>query len=293
MSVKVSIVTPSFNQAKYLEHTIQSVLGQSYENIEYIVIDGASSDGSVDCIKKYENKIFYWESAPDNGQADAIRKGFDRCSGDILAWLNSDDVLSFDAVELAVSFLDKHPDVDMVYGNRMAIDERGRILYRKRMLPVFADTLFVSMIVGQESCFWRRSAYERVGGVNPQRYFSMDYELFSRIGCSGQIRYCSRLWGGFRIHAHSRTVTEYSSAGRDDVRDVQDVVWKQRPGKLAWQGMSLLIKFWGLTGAMMRYQGSWGDGHISTEVLPLKDRVRGSFHEGSFVRRLMGSCSGR
>ena len=122
MSVKVSIVTPSFNQAKYLEHTIQSVLGQSYKNIEYIVIDGASSDGSVDCIKKYENKISHWESAPDNGQADAIRKGFDRCSGDILAWLNSDDVLSYDAVELAVSFLDKHPDVDMVYGNRIAIE---------------------------------------------------------------------------------------------------------------------------------------------------------------------------
>ncbi len=224
--MKISIVTPSFNQAQYIKQTIESVLSQQTDfEIEYIIIDGGSTDGSIDIIRSYESKLSYWVSEPDKGQSDAIAKGLARATGDVLAWLNSDDVLAVDAVDIALKYLIKYPSVGMVYGNRLALNENGQVLYRKRMLPIGANSVYVSMIVGQESCFWRRELYEKVGGVNPKRNFSMDYELFSSFAKVTKLSYCSKLWGAFRIHEESRTVTEYETMGREDVNEVQQTIW--------------------------------------------------------------------
>ncbi len=284
--MKVSIITPSYNQASFLGNTIKSVLEQTYPNIEYIVVDGGSDDASVDIIKTHADRIAYWVSEPDQGQSDAIRKGFEHASGDILAWLNSDDVLSLDAVERAVGFFEKNPDIDFVYGNRLAVDEQGRVLYKKRMLPSGAMSVYLSMVLGQESCFWRRELYDRVGGVNPERFFSMDYELFSKMAQQGRFKYCPGIWGGFRIHASSRTMKEYATFGKKDVAEVQQSVWGKQPSTLAWHSISLLVKIWGCAGIWTRNPGIWPEGFLSSDKLTIKERLSASFHEGSRFRSL-------
>ena len=124
----VSIITPSRNQAPFLEATIQSVLAQDYPEIEYLVIDGDSTDGSLDIIKRYQKRLAYWVSEPDLGQTDAINKGFAHANGEIFAWLNSDDLLLPGAITEAVDFLVKHPETGMVYGDADFIDETGRVI---------------------------------------------------------------------------------------------------------------------------------------------------------------------
>ncbi len=122
---RVSIVTPSFNQAAFLEETIQSVLSQDYPNLEYIIIDGGSTDGSVEIIKKYADKLAYWVSEKDTGQADAINKGLIRVTGEIVAWLNSDDIYLPGTIRAAVEALQAHPDCGLVYGDVLSVDAKG------------------------------------------------------------------------------------------------------------------------------------------------------------------------
>lgn len=124
----VSIITPSYNQAHFLEETIQSVISQDYGNLEYIIVDGGSTDGSVEIIQQYANRIDWWVSEPDRGQTDAINKGFDKANGEILAWLNSDDTYIPGAISEAVAYLTNHPDLGMVYGDTNIINAEGNIL---------------------------------------------------------------------------------------------------------------------------------------------------------------------
>src|SRR5262245_56312998 len=124
----VSIITPSFNQARYIEATIQSVLSQDYPNIEYLIIDGGSTDGTVEIIKKHEGRLAWWVSEQDKGQTDAINKGFARAGGQILAWLNSDDTYEPGAISKAVRYLVDHPEMGMVYGDCNFINEEGHMI---------------------------------------------------------------------------------------------------------------------------------------------------------------------
>lgn len=203
----VTIVTPSFNQASYLEETIKSVLTQDYPYIEYIIMDGGSTDGSVDIIKKYEDKLGYWESVKDKGQTDAINKGFNRAKGDILAWLNSDDTYNPKAIGEAVKFLMKHPDIALVYADCNFINEVGKVIgkFASRQTD-YAKLRSGYVHIPQQTMFFRAKYWKELGPLDPSFYFAMDYDLWVRIAKHAPLYYLpGKTWANFRIHTSSKT----------------------------------------------------------------------------------------
>lgn len=204
----VSIITPSFNQADFLEATIQSVLEQSYPHIEYIIIDGGSTDGSVDIIKKYEGQIASWVSEQDKGQTDAINKGFSKAKGDILAWINSDDAYANpNAVADAVNFLIANPEVAMVYADCNFIDEQGKIIGKFASRQTDYAKLRTGYVhIPQQTMFFRAKYWKELGPLDPSFYFAMDYDLWVRIAKHAPIKYLpGKTWANFRIHTSSKT----------------------------------------------------------------------------------------
>jgi glycosyltransferase involved in cell wall biosynthesis len=204
----VSIVTPSFNQAEYLDETIQSVLSQDYRNLEYIIIDGGSTDGSGEIIKRYQDRFSWWVSEPDMGQTDAINKGFQRAKGDIFAWLNSDDTYHPGAVAEAVNFLMDNPEVGMVYGDADLVDECGNFLGRFPARQTdYKKLLRGSVHVPQQAAFFRSELWRQVGPLDPGFYFAMDYDLWVRLAKISRLRYHPRLWANFRLHGGAKTTS--------------------------------------------------------------------------------------
>ena len=203
----VSIVTPSFNQAHYLESTILSVLEQDYPNIEYIIVDGGSSDGSLEIIRRYANRLAWWVSEKDNGQTDAINKGFNRMKGDILAWLNSDDTYEKNVVREAVSYLQEKPEVGLVYGGANFIDENGRIIGHFPAAQTNYRRLRQGYVhIPQQSAFWRADLWRKVGPLDPSFFFAMDYDLWVRLAALAPVQYLPRLWANFRLHTQGKTI---------------------------------------------------------------------------------------
>ena len=203
----VSIVTPSFNQATFLEETIQSVLTQDYSNIEYIIIDGGSTDGSVEIIRKYETDLAYWISEPDRGQTDAINKGFAIARGDILAWLNSDDTYLPNAVAQAVAFLQSNPETGMVYGDANLIDENGQVIGHFPARQTNYKKLLQGYVhIPQQTAFFRASLWQKVGPLDPTFYFAMDYDLWVRLAKVSKLQYVPKTWANFRLHGSGKSI---------------------------------------------------------------------------------------
>jgi len=203
----VSIVTPSFNQQRYLKETILSVINQDYPALEYFVIDGGSTDGSVDIIKKNQNKLAGWVSESDLGQTDAINKGFDRCQGEIMAWINSDDIYQVGAISSAVEFLQAHPEIGMVYGDTDLIDEDSHRIGRFNAKQTNYQRLMRGGVyIPQPAAFWRRDLWEKSGPLDTSFYFAMDYDLWVRFAKIAPIQYVPQLWASFRIHDGGKTI---------------------------------------------------------------------------------------
>jgi glycosyltransferase involved in cell wall biosynthesis len=203
----VSIVTPSFNQASYLEDAIASVLDQEYPHIEYILIDGGSMDGSVDIIKKYTGKLAYWISEKDRGQTDAINKGFARATGKYLAWLNADDRLSPNAVSEAVQFLEAHADAGLVYGDAEYIDSPGSVVGNFPAAQTDYRALRRGYVhIPQQAAFWRHDLWQRVAPLDASFTFAMDYDLWVRLAKISKLQYLPRPWAQFRLHSDSKTM---------------------------------------------------------------------------------------
>jgi glycosyltransferase involved in cell wall biosynthesis len=204
----VSIITPSFNQAPFLEETIRSVLEQDYPRIEYIVVDGGSADGSVSIIKKYADKIAWWVSEVDQGQTDAINKGFRRATGRILAWLNSDDTYQPGAVSAAVKYLQENPKVGMVYANCNYIDEESRKIGDFPAVQTDYKRLRRGYVhIPQQTMFFRAGLWHAVGPLDPTFFFAMDYDLWVRIASHAEIKYLpGQTWANFRIHTSGKTI---------------------------------------------------------------------------------------
>ncbi|OQY89535.1 MAG: hypothetical protein B6D38_06435 [Anaerolineae bacterium UTCFX1] len=214
----VSIITPSFNQARYLEQTIQSVLGQDHPRIEYIVVDGASTDGSVEIVKKYADKLAWWVSEKDSGQAEAINKGLVRATGEIVAWLNSDDYYLPGTVSAAVKVFDENPDVVLVYGNMLAVDERGNPFNTLTYKQLFLQDLLCFQIIGQPAVFFRRSVLEKAGMLDPTFHFLLDHHLWIRIAGHGKILHVDQTWSAARYHAEAKNRAKAAEFGREAFR---------------------------------------------------------------------------
>jgi glycosyltransferase involved in cell wall biosynthesis len=199
---KISIIVPSFNQEKYLERTLCSILDQNYQKLELIVIDGGSKDGSSGIIRKHEHQMKFWCSEPDGGQTQGIIKGFTHATGEILCFLNSDDLFEPGALNEVGEYFSRHPDVDAVYGDTVWIDGEGKILRRHKEIPfnrfIWLNTY--NYIPGM-SMFWRRTLYDRAGGFDPAFQLAFDADLWIRFSdVGGRIKHVQRQWSQMRFY---------------------------------------------------------------------------------------------
>lgn len=199
---KISIVTPNYNQADYLEQTILSVLNQGYLNLEYIIIDGGSTDGSIDIIKRYENQLAYWISESDNGMYEAIQKGFDKSTGEIMAWINSDDMYHKNALFTIAEIFSTLTDVNWIVGTSTMYDKLGRTLYVEHSRQFTKYDFYSSDFfwIQQESCFWRRELWNKVGDkLNVGLKYAGDFDLWLRFFRYDRLYVVNALIGGYRV----------------------------------------------------------------------------------------------
>ncbi|MDD6070067.1 MAG: glycosyltransferase, partial [Clostridiales bacterium] len=202
----VSVVTPSYNQGKFIETTIKSVLAQDYPNLEYIVMDGGSSDETISILQKYSDKI-RWYSEKDRGQADAVNKGIRLAKGKIIGWLNSDDTYLEGAVSEMVDYLKTHPDTDMVYGEGYYTDKDGNITERYLTEKYNRKRLAEMCIICQPTAFFTKEIVERVGMLDVEHQLSMDYELWMRIAKVGKIAYIPDYIATSRMYEENKTLS--------------------------------------------------------------------------------------
>ncbi|MGA7627340.1 MAG: glycosyltransferase family 2 protein [Methanoregula sp.] len=202
----VSIITPSFNKGSYIEETILSIRNQTYKNIEHIIIDGGSTDETLAILKRYDGQIF-WISEPDQGQSDAINKGWKMAHGDIIAYLNADDTYTKDAVRIAVEYFNKHPDVGMVYGDGILTDEKGTFL-RALHAGEFSlrDLIYCRNNILQPAVFLRRSLYEKIGGIDENLHLAMDLDYWIRAGLLFKIKYIPHTLATAKIYHDAKSV---------------------------------------------------------------------------------------
>jgi GT2 family glycosyltransferase len=212
---RLTVVTPSFQQGAFLEDTIRSVLGQEGVDLNYIVQDGGSSDGSVEIIRRHQDRLVHWESGPDNGQAAAVVRGFSRAPGgpdDLMMYLNADDVLMPDAARFVAEHFAAHPEVDVVYGHRVLINEVGREIGRWLTPRPACDDLRLHNLVPQETLFWRRRIWDRVGGLDPSLQFALDWDLLLRFqAADASIARLPWFLAAFRVHDVQKTRTRWET----------------------------------------------------------------------------------
>lgn len=202
----VSVVTPSYNQGAFLEETILSVLRQDYPKLEYLIMDGGSTDGSQEIIRRYADRLAYWTSERDQGQADAINRGFAKASGQILAWLNSDDTYEPGAVHAAVEALETHPDADGLYGDCAYVDQAAARVTTFRAQPFdLATYLCTEGFIHQPTVFLRRRVLDRVGPLDPSFTLCLDYEYWLRISTACRWRYLPSVLARFRMHPAAKS----------------------------------------------------------------------------------------
>jgi glycosyltransferase involved in cell wall biosynthesis len=203
----VSIVTPSYNQAAYLEEALCSVLDQDYPRIEYILVDGGSTDGSREIIERYADRLAWWVSEADRGQTDAINKGFAHAHGQILAWLNSDDTYLPGALSQAVAYLQAHPEAGMVYGDANLIDKAGNMIGKFPARQTDYRRLRRGYVhIPQQASFFRAELWRQIGPLDPSFYFAMDYDLWVRLARRAPLHYFPSTWANFRLHGAGKSV---------------------------------------------------------------------------------------
>jgi ADP-heptose:LPS heptosyltransferase/GT2 family glycosyltransferase len=224
---KIGIVTPSFEQPAFLESTMLSILNQDYPKLLYVVEDGGSRDSSPEIIARYASRLRHWASEPDKGQADAVRRGFGRIEselgpGDLMAWFNSDDLVAPRALRFVAGYFATHPEVDVVYGHRIIIDDADREIGRWIMPRHEADSIEWIDYVPQETLFWRKRAWDLSGGVDPSFQFALDWDLLARFHMAGcKIVRLPYFLGCFRVHAQQKTSQVIHTTGAEEMSRIR------------------------------------------------------------------------
>lgn len=219
---KITIVTPNYNGSRYLEDTIMSVFGQNYPNLEYIIIDGGSTDGSINIIKKYENRLAYWVSEPDKGMYQAIQKGFDISTGEIMAWINSDDMYHPNSFFTIAEIFNSIKEVNWLVGPCTFYDELGRSIYSfpSRLFTKFDFFNNDFQWIQQESVFWRRSLWEKAGNhLNIDLKYAGDFDLWLRFFQYDRLFVTNSLVGGFRWRQSNQLTIEHMDDYLQEVRE--------------------------------------------------------------------------
>ncbi len=241
--MRFSIVTPSFNQAKFLPETLRSVRGQTYPHIEHIVVDGGSTDGSVDILRAAPG--IRWVSERDRGQVDAINKGFAMATGDIFAWLNSDDTMNRDTVDTAVASLER-TGADLVYGDLDIVDEDGKRIRKFYGVPHdFRILLYGINYIGQQTVFFRRALLRCAGPLREEFDNAFDYELWLRMGQCGKFAYVPGLEAQIRKHADAKSIAR-AEVTWDDANRIRAEYWSdgRLPSFLRHQPLFLGVNYW-------------------------------------------------
>lgn len=212
---RISIITPSFNQGRFIERTIKSVLNQHYSNLEYIVIDGGSTDETIKILEKYSKKrsskktnntpTFIWKSQKDRGQTHAINKGLKMCTGDIIAYLNSDDTYEPNTLQTVADFFASHPKAAFVYGKGRLIDADDKPIGLYNTLPEDHDRLFASCGISQPTCFWKGKLIQDIGYFNESYHYTMDYEYWVRVSKQYTLHFIDKVLANSRIHDSAKT----------------------------------------------------------------------------------------
>jgi len=211
----VSIITPSYNQARFLEATLRSVLEQDYPNMEYLVVDGASTDGSVDIIRRYADRLTWWVSEKDSGQSEAVNKGLHRARGEIVGWLNSDDVYLPGAVSAAAAAFRSSPSAAVVYGDALAIDADGRSFNLMHARQYSLVDLMAFNIICQPAAFMRRTVLEQVEYLDPAYHLLMDNLLWMKMARIAPLVYVPQAWAAARYHDQAKNRTRGAAYGRE------------------------------------------------------------------------------
>jgi glycosyltransferase involved in cell wall biosynthesis len=223
---RITVITPCYNHALFVEETIRSVISQSYPDLEYMVIDGGSTDGSLDIIKRYTSDLASIESAADNGQAAAINKGFRRATGDLICWLNSDDLFEPDTLN-RVAEIYRSSVFQFLHGDAYIL--RGRRKKYRRSRPVSAGDLAVRNVILQPSTFWTRAVVEKIGGLDETLHYGPDWDFFIRISQHFPMTYVPMAFSTYRLHESNKTLT----GGRERAEEIVRIVERYAPAD--WQ----------------------------------------------------------
>jgi glycosyltransferase involved in cell wall biosynthesis len=256
----VSVITPSYNHAAYLEETIQSVLCQNYPHLEHIIVDGASSDATLKILQRYDTHL-RWLSEPDHGQADAVNKGFRLARGEILGWLNADDTYLPGAIYEVATYFQRHPDVDVLYGEAYHIDDSGNRIERYHTEPFDAERLSDICFICQPTVFFRKRVMQDIGPLNDTLHYCMDYEYWIRFAKRYRITYLSTYLANSRLHRNTKTL-----ANQIAVHDEILYMLRQHYGQVSsrWLYAAACST---LTAKLMPYiQGMYHDGWASQWV---------------------------
>jgi len=224
---QIAVVTPSYNQAAFLPLTVDSVLSQRYASLHYGIQDGASTDDSPAIIARYAGQLAFGESVHDRGQADAVGRGLNRLASrlgpeDLMAWLNSDDLYAPGTLLRVGEYFARHPEVDALYGHRIVIDQRGDEIGRWVLPPHDPGALNWVDYVPQETLFWRKRAWDRIGGMDPSFQFALDWDFLARLGAHGmKIVRLPYFLACFRVHEAQKTSQQIHSTGADEMTRIR------------------------------------------------------------------------